>query len=666
MQNYVSVLSRNGFLFNFSATFTEDIDYSTTCFNFNLEKFISQGYGKNLYLSHTYFNLTSESDELSEIEKQKQVLKSLLAFTLIKKSKKQGYYHNPMLITLVNSINTDDSDLLLFFKKIEEIAIGNIEPQIFDNAKDEFEQELLNNKKYILGQEELSFDIELFDKITLKDLLENIFNAKKHGKFELLEGEQEKEIVLKLQTTDKPFALIKIGDAKKFQKEKLGDNYQCVTSPENPEKKTIFQGINENGDINLLLGSRSFYEGWDSNRPNVINMINIGGKKAKKFVLQSIGRGVRIEPEKGKRKRLPANDNNKNILLETLFIFATDKDSIISIVETIKEQKTKDKELKDILKNKKPFELYIPVYKEETPRNNFAKFNLSKDTLKNIRKYIKNFNKNLLLLKHDISLENLNLLLKKIDDDNSFQIKEDNVYNDMDFLLGKLISHTDIKNKTFYGFKELEDEIIHFKHIKISNLATEDVELLNSEIENVKTGKKNEAEFKELKIKNIAKHYYLPLIYSRTEKMDYINHIIVNESEVKFIKALEKYINRESVSAEWMFSKIDETLDKIGIPYFYRKDNRYRKFFPDFIFWVKKENDYKIIFIDPKGTSHTDYENKIDDFKELLLNSDIPPYKGLNIKFDLRFYNDDISSIGEKYKKYWYTYEDFSFLENHF
>nr|BAV59395.1 type III modification methylase [Candidatus Endomicrobium trichonymphae] len=660
MQSYVSVLSRNGFLFNFSATFTENIDYSTTCFNFNLEKFISEGYGKNLYLSHAYFNFASEINELSEIEKQKQVLKSLLAFTLIKKSKKQGCYHNPLLTTLVNSINTDNSDLLLFFKKIEEIAAGNITSQIFDNAKDEFGQELLKNKKYVLGQEELSFDIELFDKIILQDLLENIFNTKKHGKIELLEGETGKEIVLKLETTDKPFALIKIGDAKKFQREKLGDNYQYLTSP---EKKTVFQEINENDDINLLLGSRSFYEGWDSNRPNVINMINIGGKEAKKFVLQSIGRGVRIEPVKGERKRLPAGNKNKNILLETLFIFATDKNSIANIVETIKEQKTKGEELKGIVKHTPPFELYIPKYEEETPRNNFAKFNLSKKALENIRKYIKNFNKNLLLLKHDISLENLNLLLEKIDDDNSFQIKEDNVYNDMDFLFNKLISHTAIKNKIFSGLKELEDEIIHFKHIKIFNLGTEDVELLNSEIENVKTGKKNEAKFRELKIKNIAKHYYLPLIYSRTEKIDYINHIIVNESEVKFIQDLEKYINRENISSEWMFSKIDETLDEeIGIPYFYRKDNRYRKFFPDFIFWIKKGNDYKIIFIDPKGTSRTDYENKVDDFEKLFPNLNIP-YKGLNIKFDLRFYNDDTNPIGEKYKKYWYTDEDFSFLE---
>jgi hypothetical protein len=37
---------------------------------------------------------------------------------------------------------------------------------------------------------------------------------------------------------------------------------------------------------------------------------------------------------------------------------------------------------------------------------------------------------------------------------------------------------------------------MHFKHIKISNLGTKDVELLNSEIENAKTGKKNETKFR--------------------------------------------------------------------------------------------------------------------------------------------------------------------------
>lgn len=37
IQDYISVMSRKGFLFNFSATFTDEIDYATTTYNFNLE-----------------------------------------------------------------------------------------------------------------------------------------------------------------------------------------------------------------------------------------------------------------------------------------------------------------------------------------------------------------------------------------------------------------------------------------------------------------------------------------------------------------------------------------------------------------------------------------------------------------------------------------------------
>ncbi len=59
---------------------------------------------------------------------------------------------------------------------------------------------------------------------------------------------------------------------------------------------------------------------------------------------------------------------------------------------------------------------------------------------------------------------------------------------------------------------------------------------------------------------------------------------------MKFIQDLEKYINRENISSEWIFSKIDETFDEeVGIPYFYRKDNRYRNFFLISSFGLKKE-----------------------------------------------------------------------------
>ncbi len=52
----------------------------------------------------------------------------------------------------------------------------------------------------------------------------------------------------------------------------------------------------------------------------------------------------------------------------------------------------------------------------------------------------------------------------------------------------------------------------------------------------------------------------------------------------------------------WCFSKIDESLDQVSIPYYDTKEQKYRDFFPDFIFWLKKNDMYFIKFIDPKGS----------------------------------------------------------------
>jgi len=158
----------------------------------------------------------------------------------------------------------------------------------------------------------------------------------------------------------------------------------------------------------------------------------------------------------------------------------------------------------------------------------------------------------------------------------------------------------------------------------------------------------------------------LPIIYSENEKQEYIKHIINVESEVKFVKNLEKYIENKEVKNEWMFSKIDESLDKFYIPYFYRKENIYRKFFPDFIFWIKNGDNYKIIFIDPKGTSNAEYQNKIDEFEKLFLESNgtqkIFEYKKFKVSFDLKMIANDVNTVGEKYEKYWLGDKDFSFI----
>ena len=81
--------------------------------------------------------------------------------------------------------------------------------------------------------------------------------------------------------------------------------------------------------------------------------INIGKQQeAKKFILQSIGRGVRIEPIKNKRKRLLQLYNSHEIddsvfnaikdnviPLETLFIFGTNRKAIETVVKELETQK---------------------------------------------------------------------------------------------------------------------------------------------------------------------------------------------------------------------------------------------------------------------------------------------------------------------------------------
>jgi len=690
MQDYVSILSKNGFSFNFSATFTDSIDYLTTCYNFNLEKFILAGYGKNLYLSQSYFSFTKDKDDFSEREKQKQVLKSLITFTLLKKQKKENLYHHPLLITLVNSINTDDADLLLFFKKLEEIAGGHIEERLFAETKDEIVQDVRNHTSFVFGDEQLDFDITLIENIDLQDIFKQVFNATNYGKIEILEGEKGREIVLKLQTSEKPFALIKIGDTRKFKKEQLGENYTVITSF---DSKKYFEKINQSEDINLLLGSRSFYEGWDSNRPNVINMINIGKKDAKKFVLQGIGRGIRIEPHKRERKRLAQNHIDKNTLLETLFVFATDKTAVKTIIETIEnERNTEEQEISLFENTSKPFDLLIPIYKDEETRGKIAKFNIAKESLEVFKNFITSFDINTMLIKTGIAKSDLEFLLNGITNESLFQIKKENIFNDMDLLLQRVVSHISVKNKVVSAIKEVSGEIVHFKHIKVVNFSDEEISSFKQKIQKVKDfeaiDKKDieakiksgelsfdealtlgnatsEESFKDLKIRKIAQHYYLPLIYSDKEKVEYIKHIIEVKSEVSFVKNLEKYIKENKPDFNWMFSKIDQNLDTFHIPYFYKKENIYRKFFPDFIFWIKKGENYKIIFVDPKGTSNSAYQNKVDEFEKLFLENGkakIFTYSDFKITFDLKLVASDVNSVSNKYKRYWLGMNDFNFL----
>lgn len=725
-QIYYSILCRNGFMFNFSATFTDERDYVTCVYNFNLARFIEEGYGKHIYISKQNIQALEKKQDLTKTEKQKILLKIFLLQAAINKHYKEirkisnHLYHKPLLLTLVNSVNTDDSDLELFFQEIEKIALGKVDQNILNIAKQEIINELSSKEaKFEFEEKQINNRLlEMIHHITYSDILNDVFNANTNGKIEVLKIPSNKqELIFKLTTSDRPFALMKIGDISEWIKSKLL-GYEILEKFDN---ESIFKNINNNEDISILMGSRSFYEGWDSNRPNIILFINIGkGTDAKKFVLQSIGRGVRIEPLLNKRRRAIYLYNNQEIHhdifekikdsiepLESLFVLGTKAENLKEVVETLKQEKPEVLlgDLFEINPKTKDKELLIPVYRDSdkiiVEEKEVVKYPVHPDDYEMAKNYFNYIGEKITLCKFDCDVRVLSKLKEGFNghkNDYFIETKEHTKINNPEFLLKNIFRHFLNKTKEFQTLKKLEEEIIHFKRINISE---DKLNSLREKIEKVKKAKDKEKEeslidkefdegkiskeeykkkireieaniLKEtetryntnesLKIKYIANHYYLPVALTETERADFIQHIIKHKSEIDFINELDNYLQQENNFFKqydwWFFSKIDETLDEVYIPYYNPKTNRIDKFKPDFIFWLKKSKDYTILFVDPKGTEHTDAFRKIDGFARIFEDANKENnkffYKDYNVKIKLLLRTKDISSVPDSYKHYWF------------
>lgn len=720
-QHIYSILARNGFLFNFSATFTDVRDITTTAFNFNLSEFIRKGYGKHIYIVNQETKELGKKDDFTESEKQKIVLKALMLLTVIRQMERKvkkvnpHLYHRPLLMTLVNSVNTEDADLKLFFRELVKIGKKEISATHWQEAMDELRAEFGTNPTYMF-EDGLSVrinDSQLED-LKAEDVLASVFNSRLAGEIEILARPSDRqELALKLKTSEEPFALIRIGDVSNWLSQEL-TGYE-INAHFNDE--SFFDRLNkDDSDINLLLGSRSFYEGWDSNRPNVIMYINIGvGTDAKKFILQSVGRGARIEPLKDQRKRLSnllASGLLKDqevktlrqvqgnvLLLESEFIFGTNRSALQFVIDGLNQEDTQadGKEI-SLDRNDEALEgktLLVPVYRQQDValyrKQTQAKFALSPDNLDLLKRYMEYIDDDRVLLAlYDTEPERIFALRESIKQGSEHFRTDGPKYRNIDALVNQVMRYTAIRGKEFQEFKVLEDEINHYLKVKV-NLDEVNFERFQSVLKSSKEQPKRLAESKAkynagqlslddfvdqvqslasadefsylgqtVKFKRIARHYYLPLIISDVEKLDYLSHVIKVKSEVDFLAKLEDYLkSTENVTIQfdwWMFSKLDETIDNVNVPYYNPVENKILNFKPDFIFWLQKGQDYHILFVDPKGTGRTEYEHKVDGFRSLFEKDEKPiifEHRGLRVQVHLFLHTADTSFVAAYYRRFW-------------
>lgn len=720
-QHLYSILSRNGFLFNFSATFTDARDIITTAANFNLSEFIRKGYGKHIAILKQEVRAFRKGDEYTDEEKQKIVLKALIMLSYVRRfeaqvrSVRSDLYHRPLMMTLVNSVNTQDADLKMFFRELVRIGKGEIDEQTWVSAKRELLNELRERPDFLFENDtKVKVDAKILNSLSHSDLLQDVFNSPSTGEIEvLIRPSDRQELAFKLKTSDDPFALIRIGDITEWLKQELS-GYEVNT---HFTDEGYFKSLNQtDSDINILLGSRSFYEGWDSNRPNIITYINIGtGTDAKKFILQSVGRGVRIEPIKNQRKRLnelvtgsALRDEDRAVLnivkgqvqpLESVFIFGTNREALNLVIGELDQEERQAGEVEISLElNTEATQgklLLIPTYSLKSSllyqERGLAKFSLTPENLELLKNYMSYVDDDRVFFAlHDVPPVQISALRASLQNHGeTFRTDNPRSHRNLPVLIRQISSYFSLRNKELAGFKVLENEINHFRHIKVSIEKIGDLErriqsvlqaiLLiqeakakfnsrqitfdeyNEEIDGLHQNETFFADNSILRIQRIANHYFIPILLSDTERIDYIHSVIHVDSEVRFLRSLEDYLRQKDHLFNyfdwWLFSRVDETLDEINIPYYFPIDNRIANFKPDFIFWLQKGNKYHIVYIDPKGTGRTEYEHKIDGYRTLFEENGVPRvfrHQGLDVSVHVFLFTPDRQYLAEGYKKYWF------------
>ncbi|GAA7225605.1 DEAD/DEAH box helicase family protein [Helicobacter pylori] len=678
-QAIFSLLSLKGFLFNFSATFTEESDLITAVYNLSVGEWVKLGYGKeSVLLKKNNLNAFKELKDLNDREKEIALLKALLLLGMQKRYRKEGYFHDPLMLVFTHSVNVENSDAEIFFKTLARV-IENDDESDFLRAKDDLLEELKKPEFLFSDDKDQNYKIEVFkeglNRLDFKGLKEAVFYAG-NGHIEvIINPKNNQEIAFKLNTSDKVFCLIKIGDITEWICGKL-KSVKVVSKNLSFKEESYFSQIDKSS-INILVGSRTFDTGWDSTRPSVILFLNIGlDDDAKKLVKQSFGRGVRIESVKNQRQRLAYLDIDEAVkkdlkpnaaMLETLFVIPTNHASLEAILKFQKESENGGENRgswREIKLEKTPIKhaLFVPCYRKEQTNalkiSQSASFKMSEKNFKDLKEYFHLMSEKHFILKHEIYDPKDYALLKEMIQTAHFKKASTWHYKDLDYMIseikGKLYPNQKVPKDEFNALDN--EKIVHFKRVKVR---ADKKEKLIQTIQEVKEyaplDKEKHKQDKTFEVDGaellkLKEHYYTPLI--KAKNCDWLKHVVKVKSESDFLEELLKITKTLQENYDfWAFSKIDEHLDNLFIPYF--NNAAERKFFPDFIFWLQKGNTQIICFVDPKGSKHTDYEHKADAyqlFKDKVFTPKNNPH--FKIQVVLKFYGNK-DDVGERYRDDW-------------
>ena len=350
---YRRQISDDGFTFEYSATFKQSLNANarkaeeraaleeygkSIIMDYSYKYFYNDGYGKD----YRIYNLNSSYEDES---RQVYLVGCLLAFyqqvKFYETYKAQMALYNiekPLLIFVGNKVTatttsselSDVQEILAFIdsfvrnkrqstKMIEDVLhmrtglVNSSGADLFEHGL----EALIDNIYH--GAIPPGADI-------YADILRLVFNSDTNSDEPRLHIENIKqvpgEIALRIGESGDYFGVINIGDTSGLMKACVSKG--IVSKNEEFRNASLFKTINnKDSDINILIGSRKFTEGWNSWRVSTMGLINFAKSEGSQAI-QLFGRGVRLKGIRGNLKRSSAvggNDLPYISCMETLTVF---------------------------------------------------------------------------------------------------------------------------------------------------------------------------------------------------------------------------------------------------------------------------------------------------------------------------------------------------------
>lgn len=317
-----AMLCEKGFAFEFSATFDQAVsgtghedDYArTVIFDYSYRWFYEDGFGKDYQI----LNLPASFDETKAIYLTACLLKFYQQLDIYEEKRQSLNLFNiekPLWVFVGSTVSngktkdeqivaTDVAQIISYFadflsnrekacKRMEEILCGSGQDTglMDSNGVDIFEGSFTWLAKILNSG--ISYD-ELYKKI-----LTRLFNTETGGRLALdrVKGDSG-EIALRVGTSETPFGLINVGDAKSLADHIKGFAKQeglSLTVEESDFSEASFDSVRDSSSpVNLLIGSKKFVEGWDCWRVSTLGLMHVGKSEGAQ-IIQLFGRGVRLK-----------------------------------------------------------------------------------------------------------------------------------------------------------------------------------------------------------------------------------------------------------------------------------------------------------------------------------------------------------------------------------